>query len=231
MIATDLLSRPFAHRGLHDSGVPENSLSAFDAAVRRGLGIELDVRLSRDDVPVVFHDSSLRRMCGIDARLAESPAARLTRLRLGDSADTIPTLASALHTIAGRTPLLVDLKPVLGQRRALVDAVSILLRCYRGPVAVVGFDPWILAGVRECAPRVPRGQNVGVDPRLSLGVSTPHFASYDVTRLPHVTLPRVRSRMPVLAWTVRTESSYRLARFFADGVIVEDAAVDLAVAA
>jgi hypothetical protein len=112
--------------------------------------------------------------------------------------------------------------------RGLHDAT--VPESYRGPIGVVGFDPWMLAGVRASAPRVARGQNVGLDPRLSLSISAAHFASYDVGRLMHTTLERVRSRMPVLAWTVRTEEMYRIARSLTDGPIIEGAAVELAAA-
>ena len=47
---------PFAHRGLHGSGLVENSRAAFDAAVAAGHGIELDVQASRDGEAIVFHD-------------------------------------------------------------------------------------------------------------------------------------------------------------------------------
>lgn len=244
----ELLALPFAHRGLHGGSpraLPENSLAAVDAAVRRGFGVELDVRLSADGVPVVFHDASLRRLCGVDGKVAQSPAHLLTRMRLAGSDQTIPTLTSAMHTVAGRAPVLVDLKPTaVGQRGMLLDAVAVLLRCYRGPVAVVSFDPWLLAGLRERAPRLHRGHTGGVDPRVAdrwwgrvcapvddlwaLRVSAPDFVAFNVDRLPSRTVDRVRTKMPVLAWTVRTAASYRLARAHADGVIVEDDAVALA---
>lgn len=241
--AAQLLGRPFAHRGLHGGRRPENSMPAFEEAVRRGFGIELDVRLSADGVPMVFHDSSLARVCGVDARIGDLRAAQLVRRRLDGSDATIPTLAGALHEIGGgQAPVLVDLKPTWGRRAALADAVAILLRCYDGPVAVVGFDPWLLAAIRARAPRVPRGQSAGVDPRIaarwwgrrvchpvdelwSLPVSSPDFVTFNVDRLPSPALARARQRMPVVSWTVRTPAAYRLARSLTDGVIVEGAAV------
>lgn len=245
MTTGELLSMPFAHRGLHDDSCPENSLAAFDQAVRRGFAIELDVRLTVDGVPVVFHDATLRRLTGDRRRIAQLPAREVCRQRLLGSAERIPTLVETMHQIGGAVPVLVDLKAVVGHRRRLADAVAILLRAYRGPVGVVGFDPWQLAAMRACAPRLPRGQNAGIDPRVarrpgarplcypfdelwSLHVSEPHFVSFNVERLPSGALRRARARMPVLAWTVRTEAAYQLARSTADGVIVEGAAVELA---
>ncbi|MEE8246246.1 MAG: glycerophosphodiester phosphodiesterase family protein, partial [Alphaproteobacteria bacterium] len=87
-----LCATPFAHRGLHEEGVPENSLAAFEAALRAGYGIELDVRLAADGVPVVFHDASLERLTGRAAPVSAFTSAELARFRLGDSDQRIPRL-------------------------------------------------------------------------------------------------------------------------------------------
>jgi glycerophosphoryl diester phosphodiesterase len=241
----ELLAIPFAHRGLHGRHHPENSAVAFDLAVRRGFAIELDVRLTADGVPVVFHDATMERLCGDARRVAQLPAREVCGRRLGDSDERVPTLAAAMHQVAGSVPVIVDLKGVVGQRRRLADAAAIVLRAYPGPVGVVSFDPWQLAAMRTRAPRVPRGQSAGVDLRVvarpggrqlcypidelwSLRVSEADFVSFNVERLPSAAVRRVRTRMPVVAWTVRTELGYRLAQALADAVIVEGAAVDLA---
>ena len=61
-----LMGHYYAHRGLHDNetDAPENSMAAFRKAVDTGYGIELDVQLTKDRIPVVFHDESLKRVCG-----------------------------------------------------------------------------------------------------------------------------------------------------------------------
>lgn len=248
-MSTDgLLVAPFAHRGLHTCGVPENSLLAVAHAVDRGLGVEIDVRLSADGVPVVHHDASLHRMCGVPHLVADLSAATLTRLSLNDAPERLPTLAAALHVIGGRVPVLVDAKTgwSWSARRLLTDALAVLLRSYRGPVAVVGFDPFVLNGLAERAPGVLRGQSAGVDPTLigrrwwmrmachptdalwSVRISNPHFVCFNVDRLPSNAVARSRIVRPVVAWTVRTSAAYAAARACADGVIVEGDAVDLA---
>lgn len=221
----ELIERPFAHRGLHDDRSPENSLSAFSQAVAKDLAIELDVRLSFDGVPVVFHDPTLLRMCGLQHHVSEIPATRLCRVPLRDSAQTVPTLAQALHAIGGAVPLLVDLKAGIGTRRRLVDAVAILLRVYPGPVGVVSFDPWMLNALRVRAPRLPRGQTAGPTLRPALRASDADFLNVNVDRLPSAAVGRIRRSVPVVAWTVRTAESYRIAVAGADGVMLEGDAV------
>jgi len=227
MQVDELLARPFAHRGLHFDGCPENSLAAFDAAIDAGLGIELDVRLSAEGTPVVFHDADLLRGCGLEARVSQMPVRELCRLPLHGTTDTIPTLVSAMHTIGGRTPVLVDLKGAIGQRARLADAAAILLRAYPGPVGVVGFDPWLLTAMRRRAPRLLRGHTCSIE-TWSSRLSTPDFMTFNIDRVPVATIAKMRRRMPVVAWTVRTVEAYRLAGELADGVIVEGDAATLA---
>lgn len=229
MLVDELLARPFAHRGLHSEWCPENSLSAFEAAIDTGFGIELDVRLSADGAPVVFHDADLTRLCAIEARVSQFSVRELCRLRLHGSNETIPTLVGAMHAIGGRTPVLVDLKAAVGQRARLADAAAILLRAYPGPVGVVGFDPWMLTAMRRRAPRLLRGQTCGIE-TWSSRLSAPDFVTFNIDRLPAVSVQKVRRRMPAVAWTVRTTEAYRLARDIADAVIVEGDAAVLAAA-
>jgi glycerophosphoryl diester phosphodiesterase len=243
-----LLAVPFAHRGLHDSSVPENSLWAFDRAAMAGLGVELDVQLSADGVAVVHHDRTLLRMCGVDQRVADIGAVRLRRIRLADTSETVSTLADALDLIDGRVPVLLDLKSgmSLPGRRRLVETVAADLVGYDGATGVVGFDPLLLNGVGARAPQVAVGQTGGVDLAAlhrrwwlraachpvdalwSRRLSRPHFLAFNVGRLPSEVVARLRRALPVVAWTARTAADYALARACADAVIVEDAAVALA---
>src|SRR4029453_15635249 len=100
----------FAHRGLHGPGVPENSLEAFREAIIATCGAECDVRLSKDGVPIVFHDANLRRLCANDARVDECDSGWLTGQMLLDTNETIPTLADLLDMWPRHLPLLIECK-------------------------------------------------------------------------------------------------------------------------
>ena len=100
----------YAHRGLHNEELPENSIGAFKNAVEHRYGIELDIQLSKDKVPMVFHDATLTRVCGIDAKLADYTCEELCRMKLLGSEYTIPTLKEVLETVDGKVPLLVEFK-------------------------------------------------------------------------------------------------------------------------
>lgn len=132
----------FAHRGLFDEKIPENSLSAFQRAIDKGLGIELDVRLTKDGVPVVFHDKTLRRMCGDSRKISKITYEELKKLRLKGSDEGIPTLEQALELIGGQVPLLVETK--LPKRRTLSRRLERriipLLRAYKGELLLQSFN-------------------------------------------------------------------------------------------
>lgn len=154
----------YAHRGLHDlkKGIPENSMKAFRLAVEKGYGIELDVQLSADGVPVVFHDDTLTRVCGVDRRVCELTLSELKKLPLGkegfpDTGERIPTFAEFLEMADGRVPLIVELKMEKWDAR-IPEAADRLLRDYKGPYCVESFHPGALVWYRKHRPDVFRGQ-------------------------------------------------------------------------
>lgn len=157
------LARPIAHRALHDraAGRPENSRAAVRAAIERGYGIEIDLQLSADGVPMVFHDADLPRLTGEEGPLAARTAEALGRLTLRGGEEGIPTFAEVLAIVDGRVPLLVEVKdqtralgPVDGRLEA---AVAEAVRGYRGPLALMSFNPHAVIALRDLAPAVPRG--------------------------------------------------------------------------
>ena len=100
----------YAHRGLHNDEIPENSLAAFEAACEAGHGIELDIQLSKDGEVMVFHDYTLIRMTGKEGKVCDYTAAELKSTSLKGTDQTIPTFAEVLDLVNGRVPILVELK-------------------------------------------------------------------------------------------------------------------------
>jgi hypothetical protein len=148
----------YAHRGLHDRDIPENSLAAFAAAAKAGYGIELDVQLSRDGVAMVFHDATLTRVCGIDGKVADYTAAELQKMPLcGMAEHTIPTLADVLRTVDGRVPLLVEIKGYV-QVSPVCEATVALLDTYKGAYMIESFTPCVVHWFKKNRPAVIRGQ-------------------------------------------------------------------------
>lgn len=156
---TPLLNVLYAHRGLFDNktDAPENSLPAFQKAVEAGYGIELDVQLSKDGIPVVFHDASLKRMCGVNGNVWDYPLSELKQLKLADSNATIPTFAEVLDVVGGKVPLIIEYKLDVPQTK-VCRLANDLLRSYTGAYCIESFHPLALLWYRRHRPDVVRGQ-------------------------------------------------------------------------
>lgn len=156
--------RPFekvyiAHRGLFDNNslYPENSLPAFKRAVSRGYGIELDVQLTADHELVVFHDATIKRMCGVTKILHECTYDELQQYRLGISAEKIPLFSEALNIIRGKVPLIIEIKPE-GDCIETARTLSEMLKEYPGTYCIESFHPFAVGWYRKHHPEVLRGQ-------------------------------------------------------------------------
>ena len=149
----------YAHRGLHDNqnGVPENSMAAFRRAVEAGYGIELDVQLTKDGIPVIFHDFTLERMCGVSGKVEDLTYKELQLLSLGQTTEKIPTLKEFLDMAAGKVPLIVELK-IEWTDLSLCPAVHKLLAGYQGVYCIESFNPLALVWYRRYHKEVMRGQ-------------------------------------------------------------------------
>ena len=190
------MGRNFAHRGLHseDRSVPENSLEAFRQARDAGYGMELDVQLSKDGEVVVFHDDTLERVCGLEARVDELDCNELKELSLCGTEERIPLLGEVLELVNGSVPLIVELKN--GRRnRELCEKTHALLSGYKGDYCIESFNPLIVGWFRHNAKDVLRGQLAanhgeyeGIKKPLALllsrcmlnVVSRPHFIAYKI---------------------------------------------------
>lgn len=238
-----LVARPIAHRGLHDAGagVIENSLAAARAAIARGFAIECDVRDSADGEAMVFHDDDLARLTGESGEVRDRAAAALASLTLSGSGETVPTLSDLLATVAGRAPLLVEIKSRFDGDPRLTRRTLALLADYAGPACVKSFDPFVVALAREIAPGRPRGivsqsaydgaegERLGWDRAremtdlLHFDRTQPDFVSWRARDLPCAAphLCRTLRAMPVMAWTLRDAQAARAVRAYADQIVFE----------
>jgi len=226
-----LTARPIAHRGYHDlNGARwENTLSAFEAAASRGFSIECDVHLSADGVPVVFHDGELERLTGQKGSVFERPAADLAQMRVGGTADHVPTLAEMLARIGGRVPVVIELKGIEGKDDGLVGRVAECLRSYPGKAAIMSFDHWLVRRFGTEAPGVPAGLTASgrtpadLEAHFSMLAHPISFVSFGLMDLPNrfVETTREKLAMPVITWTVRDQWGLDLTRRYADQITFE----------
>jgi glycerophosphoryl diester phosphodiesterase len=238
-----LTARPIAHRGLHDRsrGIVENTLSAADAAVAGGFAIECDVQDTADGEAIVFHDHTLERLTGGHGPVRERNAAELTALAVAATDDRIPTLEVFLARVAGRVPVIVEIKSRFDGDLTLTRRTVTVAAAYDGAVAMKSFDPAVVGALRGIAPNVPRGiiAQAGYDGRewqglsdearhamanlLHLSHTQPDFVSWRVGDLPLAApfLCRHLGKLPVMTWTVRSDGDRRRAAAHADQMVFE----------
>ncbi len=242
-LPAEFLRRPVAHRGLHGPRAPENSMAAFRAAIDAGYAIECDIQHTADGTPIVFHDYDLARLVGDEVYVADCSLEALSEYRLLRTDEQIPTLQQMLREVAGRTPLLIEIKDQdgrLGENIGdLQDRVAEALRAYEGPVAVMSFNPETVARFHELAPDIPVGlttENFGEDDwpmlddaqraRLSaikdFDRAGACFISHHWRDLDNPAVQRLKAQgVPVLCWTIRSAEDEAVARRVADNITFE----------
>ncbi len=182
----------YAHRGLHDRELPENSLPAFQKAVEGGYGIEFDVQLTKDRVPVVFHDETLARVCGVDGNVRDLTLAELREIPLRGGENRIPTLEEVLALVDGRVPLIIEIK-IHEDADTVCAAADRLIRDYRGVYCVESFHPAAVRWYRKNRQSVLRGQ-------LSSDFSQPGKRESLPQKLVHYLLTNVSCRPDFIAY-------------------------------
>jgi glycerophosphoryl diester phosphodiesterase len=232
-----ITSQPIAHRGLHDSKLPENSIGAFNAAITQGYAIELDIHLSRDNRLVVLHDHTTKRLTGRDLKISEANASELTSLRLKGTQYHIPLLEDVLTAVNSKTPLLIEIKTG-SPANTLCPVIQITLEGYTGEYAIQSFDPRIVGWYKKHAPNIIRGQlsyTFHDHPRMPRvfkfimrtmlfnTLTKPDFIAYDVTALPctAVAFWQKVSKLPLLTWTITNEVELQKARKLKANIVFE----------
>ena len=199
----------FAHRGLHDN------------AVAAGLGMELDVQVTKDGVPVIFHDFKLERICGVEGKVADHTFEELQAYTLCQSKERIPRFSDLLEMVDGRVPLIVEIKAETADVSCCA-AIDKLLRAYQGAYCIESFNPMVLWWFRRNHGNVVRGQlssnfrregeywNIlyfAMTHLLFNFLTKPDFIAYNYkfSEEPGRRICRHLYRHPAAAWTVRSE--------------------------
>ena len=238
-----LTAHPIAHRGLHDlaAGVVENTATAALNAAAAGFAIECDVQMSRDGEAMVFHDETLGRLMRTAGDIAGRDARELKTLRYAAGSDKMITLDMLVSLIAGRVPLICEIKSRFDGNLRLARRTLEIVRAQSGPVALKSFDPEIIGFLRAQGVALPLGVIAeahfthpsweALSPRLKYRLANllhydetrPDFLSYHVNDMPHAVpcLCRKGLRLPVMAWTVRTPAQRQLALEHADQMVFE----------
>jgi glycerophosphoryl diester phosphodiesterase len=238
-----LTARPVAHRGLHDlaCGIVENMPGAAQAAVDGRFAIECDIQLSADGEAMVHHDDALGRLTEGAGKLIDMTAAELKAVSFKNTPERMMSLADLCALVAGRVPLVVEVKSHFDGDRRLVARMAQVLAGYAGPVVGMSFDPDQVLALRNAMPKLPRGiiaqrsydddywskltpeQRAGMMHLRHAFRTEPHFVAFWVDQLP-APAPWIARNVfgcPLLGWTVRTPEQRARAARHADQMIFE----------
>ena len=231
---TWLCTTPIAHRGLHNSEKPENSLAAFKNACENGFPVELDVQIIDDGTLIVFHDNSLKRMTAHDGYVANLTSDKLSELHLAGTDETVPTFEKVLETVNGAVPMLIEIKNE-SKVGILEQKVIDVLASYGGDFAIESFNPYSLEYFRKNASGMIRGQLSMIMTKKNMAgafrrymfnsmrvakISCPDFIAYNAADLPQKKLAKLD--LPTIAWTIKSNTEMEKAAPFADNIIFEN---------
>jgi glycerophosphoryl diester phosphodiesterase len=238
-----LTARPVAHRGLHDiaRGIVENMPAAAQAAVAGNFAIECDIQLTADGEAMVHHDDALGRLTEGSGALLGKTAAELKAVKFKNTDERMMTLGDLCALVAGRVPLVIEVKSHFDGDRKLVKRMAEVLTAYSGPAVGMSFDPDQVLALREIMRQLPRGivaerdytetdwpeasaeQRRGMTHLRHAFRTRPHFVAYWVNELPSMApwIARNVFGLPLLSWTVRTPEQRARAARYADQMIFE----------
>lgn len=216
----------YAHRGLHDnhSEAPENSMTAFEKAVENGYGIELDIQLSKDNIPVVFHDFTLKRVCGIEGKVCDYTYDELLQFSLFGSKEKIPRLEEVLELVDGKVPLIIEYK-IEWMDNQVCRVADEILQKYQGAYCIESFNPLGLLWYRRHRPQIMRGQLAdalysrkeykgllyfALENLLLNFLTKPDFVAYNHKEKGRLSRRLCRSlyRNTAVAWTIKNEEEF-----------------------
>lgn len=229
-----LKEKYIAHRGMHNEITLENTLLSFKKAIDNNYAIELDVHLLPDNNIIVFHDNNLLRMTGVNKYLSQITLKDLKNISLKNK-QKIPLFKDVLKLVDGRVPLIIELKNDLKYKK-LADELMKLLTKYKGLYAIHSFNPLTLIYFRKKYPYVLRGQlasefreyHLGLIPNFILKkldlifLTKPDFISYDIKSLPNKKITKIRNKVLILGWTVKTYDDLIKASLYCDNLICEN---------
>ena len=192
---------------------------------------------------MVFHDLTLERLIEAEGPLAAHEVAALKKLAYRNGGGNMIELGDLLELVGGREPLLIEIKSEWDAPDVrFLQAIAKTAASYRGPLALMSFDPAVMTGIRELAPQIPRGivsglfagdcwwrGKLGPERAYSLthllesGPAAPDFYAYDINALPTPVTRFTREvlGLPLFTWTVRTPEQRDTAARWADAPIFE----------
>jgi len=242
-----LFERPIAHRGLHNDVYPENSMGAYQNAIEHNYNIEIDVHVTKDNVLVVHHDDSLKRICGVDKLIKECTYDEIKDLKLLNTEYKIPTFKEFIDMVDGKVGILCEIKGTWPFDFSIVKETIKECVGYKGKIALQSFNFGAVAYALKhcdlpvgelCTWAAPDFHTYRWWPCNFMGklwvnyFTRPHFIAYDI----NATDPNYKEnkyivkwgkKLPTLFWIVNSEEKVKRAQKYVNNMIFEHLDLDL----
>lgn len=216
-----ITEKPITHRGLYDNiNFPENSLAAFELAVKSGYPIEFDLQFLKDEKIAVFHDSNLFRMTGVNGSVRKKNSIELKKLNLLETNQTIPLLEEMLELVNGKVPLLVEIKSNNIPGKFESEVLNTLSN-YSGEYAIESFNPLTVLWFKQNAEQIKRGilSRSLFRANMYAKIIKPHFLAVDINKIR--TSGKVNKKFPLIGYTATSFNEFNEAKKVFDNVIFE----------
>lgn len=215
-----LLTKTIAHRGLWSDNIIENTIPAFKNAIEKGYSIETDVWRIKDGTLIIYHDDSLKRLCGVDKLVKDiENIEELSQYRVAGK-EKIPLFDEFLDTVNGKTEILIEIKTYDFDGKT-EKAIYERLKSYDGKYAIESFNSYTVLWFKKNAPSIIRGQLScyfedtkfkGIKKILQQGMkklyfnklTKPDFVAYDKKHFPNKYLSKSQKKgIPIILWTIK----------------------------
>jgi len=212
-----LKSNLIAHRGVHNSNIPENTLPAFVKCVDKNYIIELDIHILTDNTIVIYHDHNLKRLTGVNKVIETLSYAQLSKIKINKK-NTIPTLTQVLNILDGEVPVLIEIKDTNNNSKFEEELVKILDN-YKGKFAIQSMNPFVIDWFYKNRKDYVIGLIIFNE--LNYNILKKYTKKIDFISMYKKQLP-FKTKLLTLGWTIRKESEYKKYVKLCDNLICEN---------
>ena len=212
-----LKSSLIAHRGVHNSNIPENTLPAFVKSIDKNYIIELDIHILTDNTIVIYHDHNLKKLTGVNKIIETLSYPQLSKIKINKKY-TIPTLNQLLHILNGKVPILIEVKDVNNNNKFEEELVKILDN-YKGKFAIQSMNPFVIDWFYKNRKDYVIGLIIFND--LNYNILKEYTKKIDYISVYKKQLP-FKTKLLTLGWTIRKESEYKKYVKLCDNLICEN---------
>jgi glycerophosphoryl diester phosphodiesterase len=213
----DFLKRSLiAHRGVHNSLIPENTLPAFVKSVDKNYIIELDIHILKDNTIVVYHDHNLKKLTGVNKVIETLSYAQLSKIKINKKY-IVPTLKQVIHIVNGSVPMLIEVKDVDNNSKFEEELVK-LLDNYKGEFAIQSMNPFVIDWFYKNRKDYVIGLIIFNE--LNYNIVKKYIKKIDFISVNKKQLP-FKSKKIVIGWTIKNSVEYEKYVKLCDNLICE----------